>query len=61
MEDEHPMKMTANGMPLLVCVIAGKNHPAVAKPANFSAKQLKYEKSGVVVLGPKASFLNRHA
>jgi hypothetical protein len=51
--------MKANAMPQTACVIVGKNDSAVAKPANFSAKQLKYEKSGVVVPGPKASLLNR--
>jgi hypothetical protein len=34
-------------------VIVEKNDSPVAKSANFSAKQLKYEKSGVVVLGLK--------
>ena len=49
MEDEHPMKIKANGMPQTACVIVEKMISAVAKPANFSAEQLKCEKSGVVV------------
>ena len=42
-------------MPQTACVIVGKNDSAVAKPANSSAMQLKYEKSGIVVLGLKGS------
>ena len=43
-DDQYPIKIKANAMPQMACVIVGKNDSAVAKPANSSAMQLKYEK-----------------